>query len=629
MMRREESYMMVAMLAAAILATFAAPSPANATSLSVPDEAPSIQSALNASVDTVLIRPGKYAETPIVSRPGILLMGASVDSSDLPTIAGLRIEIYSSALYPAVYAFQSLRFVGRVVYLNDRNNADLGFAQCHLAGGIVDSSGFGDTGNITFSKCHLDSLMDLIAKGRIGLDSCQVRGHLIASGSPSLVEVRGCAFQADGDSRNRTAINSDGHNACNVDGNTIRNYRTGVTARGDQTTISNNLIEDCVFRGIYADHPNVTVANNTVRRCSYGIYVQSDFGHVIANTVVDVGNNGLDLGEAPDVEVVGNVFWRCGGNGMVVANGYRQSVTVRQNTSCFNGLSGYAVDSYSRFGEEWTGNIGYGNGRYGISWLRVDAATMVCNDWFGNRLGSVEGRPPSSNDLSVDPQFCDADGGDFRLNSLSSLVDWPSCGQVGALGVGCGVTATLVERFTATRASDGIRVNWEVAEGATASEIWLERSEEMEGGAWIRPPTDRSFENRGVAELDRSALADRSYWYRLVALEVNDATVIGSPIVVEAQARLDSRLVEVGPSPSGGPVRIAFALNHAAAIEVDVFDLQGRKVASLGRGVWPAGTHEVVWDGRTRNGQSAPAGMYVVRYLYPGGQDRRGIVRIR
>jgi hypothetical protein len=191
------------------------------------------------------------------------------------------------------------------------------------------------------------------------------------------------------------------------------------------------------------------------------------------------------------------------------------------------------------------------------------------------------------------------------------------------------VTATLVQRFTASRVSAGIRVVWEVAEGATAFEIWLERSETSSAQAWVRLSTERSFENRAVAELDQSAVADRAYWYRLVALEGSNATVIGAPIFVEPQARLDSRLMEIGPNPGSGPVRIAFALKHAGAIEVDVYDLQGRKIASPGRGVWPAGTNEVVWDGRTRNGQSAPAGMYVVRYLYPGGQDRRGIVRIR
>ena len=225
--------------------------------------------------------------------------------------------------------------------------------------------------------------------------------------------------------------------------------------------------------------------------------------------------------------------------------------------------------------------------------------------------------------------FCNVDSADVRLDSASPLADPAGCGQIGALGVGCGVTATLVERFMAGRVSDGVRVVWQVAEGARTAEVWLERSESTSGQGWMRPSTERSFDNTAVVELDRSAVSEQAYWYRLVALEDNDPTVIGTPILVEAQARLDSRLVEVGPNPGRGPVRIAFALKHAATIEVDVFDLVGRRVASPGRGAWPAGTHEVVWDGRARNGELTPAGMYVVRYAYPGGQDRRGIVRIR
>ena len=60
-----------------------------------------------------------------------------------------------------------------------------------------------------------------------------------------------------------------------------------------------------------------------------------------------------------------------------------------------------------------------------------------------------------------------------------------------------------------------------------------------------------------------------------------------------------------------------------AEIQIDVYDLLGRRVASLARGPWPAGAHEVQWNGE------APAGIYVLRYRYPGGQDRRGIVRVR
>ncbi|TMQ59572.1 MAG: hypothetical protein E6K72_01470, partial [Candidatus Eisenbacteria bacterium] len=78
-----------------------------------------------------------------------------------------------------------------------------------------------------------------------------------------------------------------------------------------------------------------------------------------------------------------------------------------------------------------------------------------------------------------------------------------------------------------------------------------------------------------------------------------------------------------------GPVRIAFSLARDAAIEIDVFDVQGRSVASPARGEWPAGAQVVQWDGRARSGQPAPAGLYLLRYRYPGGQDRRRIMRVR
>jgi len=273
-------------------------------------------------------------------------------------------------------------------------------------------------------------------------------------------------------------------------------------------------------------------------------------------------------------------------------------------------------------------NIGFGNGGWGVTAVPAGIVTLGCNDWFGNALGAVNGVMADSTDQSVDPLFCNVEGGDVRLDGSSPLLGVFGCGQIGALGVGCGVTATLVRRFTAERASDGIRIVWEVAEGATASEVWLERSEAMEGQAWIRPLTERSVENLAVVELDRKVVPDRAYWYRLVAREGSDFIVIGPPIVVQGEARTDFRLVEVGPSPGGGPVRVGFALKYTAAIEIVVFDVQGRRVASLGGGVWPAGTHVVEWNGLTRNGQAAPAGLYLLRYAYPGGQDRRHLVRL-
>ena len=140
---------------------------------------------------------------------------------------------------------------------------------------------------------------------------------------------------------------------------------------------------------------------------------------------------------------------------------------------------------------------------------------------------------------------------------------------------------------------------------------------------------ERSIEGGTVVELDRSALSDHTYRYRLVARDGGVVTILDPGIVVDALARLAFGLRDVGPSPGVGPVRIAFSLAHAAEIEIDVFDVQGRRLASPASGEWPAGAQVAQWDGRARDGQLAPAGLYLVRFRYPRGRDRRALVRVR
>jgi hypothetical protein len=349
--------------------------------------------------------------------------------------------------------------------------------------------------------------------------------------------------------------------------------------------------------------------------------------HIQGNTILRAEREGISLEGVTFVVVEENAVGECGGPGMRLFETLNDPI-VRSNTVFRNGGSGIEVRR-ANYPVTVEKNIGSENIGWGLVALESQEIHLGCNDWFGNTLGAIAGVVPGASDLNVEPSFCNLASADVTLNSASPLVGWTGCGQIGAFGVGCGVTATLVQRFTAGRSSDGIRLVWKVAAGATASEIWLERSQGSSEGPWIRPITERSIDNGAVMELDQGAASDRTYWYRLVAQEGSLTMVIGGPIQVEAQALLEFRLVEVGPNPASGPVRIAFALKHGAAIEIDVFDVQGRRVASPGSGVWPAGTNEVVWDGRTRNGQPTPAGLYVIRYLYPGGQDRRGIVRMQ
>ncbi|MBD3220129.1 hypothetical protein GF314_02715, partial [bacterium] len=62
-------------------------------------------------------------------------------------------------------------------------------------------------------------------------------------------------------------------------------------------------------------------------------------------------------------------------------------------------------------------------------------------------------------------------------------------------------------------------------------------------------------------------------------------------------------------------VRRMIEANRARA----VFDVTGRKVRTLARGVFLAGEQDVVWDGVDERGRAVPSGVYLVR-LDAGGE---------
>lgn len=102
----------------------------------------------------------------------------------------------------------------------------------------------------------------------------------------------------------------------------------------------------------------------------------------------------------------------------------------------------------------------------------------------------------------------------------------------------------------------------------------------------------------------------------LVDMESGDVyTSTEAPEAVPAPAALD-----VFPAPASDHATIAFALDHAADVRLEVFDILGRRVATL-RDAWlPAGRYVSVWDAST----SAP-GTYLVR-LRTGPTIRTGTI---
>jgi len=90
------------------------------------------------------------------------------------------------------------------------------------------------------------------------------------------------------------------------------------------------------------------------------------------------------------------------------------------------------------------------------------------------------------------------------------------------------------------------------------------------------------------------------------------------------------RVSGVRPNPFRDATELSFTLGRPGPVSVTVYDVLGRETRSVARGLWlDAGPQSVRWDGRTRDGALASAGVYFVRLDAAGGHWSRVVVRVR
>lgn len=86
--------------------------------------------------------------------------------------------------------------------------------------------------------------------------------------------------------------------------------------------------------------------------------------------------------------------------------------------------------------------------------------------------------------------------------------------------------------------------------------------------------------------------------------------LVGSAAVPEIQENSFATLARNAPNPFDLATRIDFTLKRPGHVELLVLDLAGRRVATLSRGEYGAGSHQAVWNGCASSGQPAPSGTY-------------------
>ena len=88
---------------------------------------------------------------------------------------------------------------------------------------------------------------------------------------------------------------------------------------------------------------------------------------------------------------------------------------------------------------------------------------------------------------------------------------------------------------------------------------------------------------------------------------------LGSTGVGSSTVDLGFGIRAASPNPSRGSVLVRFAIPEDGAIRLEIFSASGQRVRTLSDGLFNAGPHFVMWDGRGDAGQKLPPGTYFAR----------------
>lgn len=97
-------------------------------------------------------------------------------------------------------------------------------------------------------------------------------------------------------------------------------------------------------------------------------------------------------------------------------------------------------------------------------------------------------------------------------------------------------------------------------------------------------------------------------------------------VSVEELAAARSLTLELaGANPSHGQSRLSFALPRATRVELEIFDITGRRLQTLVNGERDAGRYEAIWDGESADASRALPGLWLST---PGAAASLRILRI-
>ena len=170
-----------------------------------------------------------------------------------------------------------------------------------------------------------------------------------------------------------------------------------------------------------------------------------------------------------------------------------------------------------------------------------------------------------------------------------------------------GPTPTLISSFGARAERFAATLQWAVHDGSTPAHFEIHRRVD---GATRAIANDLAANARSFR--DESVVPGATYEYTLTAYDEDGSMTASAPVSVTIP-RAALELLPNQPNPFNPATTIRFVVPVRDRVRLTVYDVAGRRVATLLDGVRDAGTHSVQWNGTDARGEPLASGVYLGR----------------
>ncbi|NLT52227.1 MAG: T9SS type A sorting domain-containing protein [Ignavibacteria bacterium] len=172
--------------------------------------------------------------------------------------------------------------------------------------------------------------------------------------------------------------------------------------------------------------------------------------------------------------------------------------------------------------------------------------------------------------------------------------------------------------FTASVEKNTVKLKWQTATEVNNYGFAVERSTVK--GEWLKvgfvEGAGNSNSHKKYSFTDNLTLTSYSYSYRLKQIDLNGSFTYSNEVKVKAEIKpTEFALSQNYPNPFNPVTTIKYSIpnngvetQHAASVQLKVFNLLGQEVATLVNKQQPAGSYEVKFDG-----SNLPSGIYIYK----------------